>query len=71
MITELTYFLIASALGLLFIYLTMKLLDQWKMKRLRKKFPDGTETKTKFVNRLDEIPTDNSTAEELISKLAE
>ena len=41
------------------------------MRRLRKKFPDGTETKTKFVNRLDEIPTDNSTAEDLIAKLAE
>jgi len=69
MITEITYFLIALGLGLLFIWLTMKLADQWKMKRLRKKFPDGTETKAKVVARLDDIPVNEVKQQELLAKL--
>ena len=53
---ELTYFIIASVVALAFIYFMIKLFDQAKLKRLRKKFPEGTETIAKPVGRLDEIP---------------
>jgi hypothetical protein len=40
-----------------FTYFILKLIDQWKIKRLRKRFPEGTETKARAVKRLDDIPT--------------
>ena len=53
---ELTYFIIASVVALAFIYFMIKLLDKAKLRRLRKKFPEGTETIAKPVGRLDEVP---------------
>ena len=69
---EIIYFVIALALTLTFIYFIIKLADQWKMKRLRKKYPEGTETKTVPVKRLDDVPIskiDDSVKEEILDKL--
>jgi len=74
MINEIIYFVIALALVLVCIYYTLKLLDQHKMNKLRKKFPEGTETKSKFVSKLNEIPIAEveksaENKEDIISKL--
>jgi len=54
---ELTYFVIAAVVALFLIYLIVKLADKAKLRRLQKKFPEGTETVAKSVSRLDEVPT--------------
>lgn len=46
-------FIIASIIVVIVIYLILKLVDIWKLGGLRKKFPVGSETISKPVNRLD------------------
>jgi hypothetical protein len=62
-------FVLAFLVYLFFFYFTIKLLDAWKMKRLRKKFPEGTETKVKAVAKIEDIPTNNQNKEKIISEL--
>jgi len=66
-------FVIGVVLCWTFTYFILKLIDQWKMKRLAKKYPSGTETIAKPVTRLDEIPIVNKTesisAEDMIKSL--
>jgi len=50
------YFIVGLIMVWSFIYFLLKLADMWKIKRLRKKFPEGTETKSRAVRRLDDIP---------------
>lgn len=72
MMNEIIYFVIALSLTLVFIYYTIKLIDQWKMKRLRKKYPEGKETISRVVSRLDDVPIskiDDSVKEDLLDKL--
>jgi hypothetical protein len=49
-------FVIGVILCWTFTYFILKLIDQWKMKKLNRKYPSGTETIAKPVQRLDEIP---------------
>jgi hypothetical protein len=49
-------FIIGLVLVWSFTYMIIKLIDQWKMKRLRKKFPEGSENKSIPVKRLGEVP---------------
>ena len=44
--------LVGVAILCFFAFLTMKLIDQWKLKRLRKKYPEGTETISRPVERM-------------------
>ena len=62
-------FILAFVVYLTFFYFTLKLIDQWKMKRLRKKFPEGTELKVKAVAKLEDIPTNIENKEKIITEL--
>jgi hypothetical protein len=50
-------FIIASALGILFVWMIINLVQDRKLKNLMKKYPEGSVNNSKKVTRLDEVPT--------------
>jgi len=49
-------FIIGLIIVWTFTYFILKLVDQWKIKKIKKQYPDGTETKSVAVTRLDQVP---------------
>lgn len=54
-------FIVASVVAITFVYLCIKLWDKWQLRQLKKKYPEGSVTKSIPVTRLDEVPTANPT----------
>lgn len=53
-------FTISLLLGITFIWLCIKLWDKWQVKRLLKKYPEGSLPKPIEVSRLDQVPVRDS-----------
>lgn len=49
-------FIGAFVVGLFVMYLVMKLIGMYQLKRLKKKYPEGSVNNSKPVTRFDEIP---------------
>jgi len=66
------YFSVVLVLSLFCIYLTIKLIDKWQLKRLAKKYPEGSVNKSVKVGSFEDIPSEQlkpAISTELIDKL--
>lgn len=65
-------FIVAIVFSLIVIYLIIKLIDKWQLKKLKKKYPEGAVTKSIKVGSLEEVPTETlkpAVNKELLDKL--